>query len=57
MPGAVSLQHAQYYAHPRNQFWRLLFATFGAADPRTYADRGGVSAPAMHRVVGRARNL
>jgi len=39
MPGAVSLQHAQYYAHPRNQFWRLLFATFGVADPRTYADR------------------
>ena len=26
LPGAVSLERGQYYAHPQNQFWRLMGA-------------------------------
>lgn len=29
MPGAISLQHARYYAHPRNRLWPLLGALCG----------------------------
>lgn len=39
-PGAASLAAGQYYAHPRNQFWRLISGVVGedlAALP--YADR------------------
>lgn len=28
-PGVVSLTEARYYAHPRNQFWRLVGACIG----------------------------
>jgi hypoxanthine-DNA glycosylase len=33
MPGRVSLEKRQYYAHPQNQFWRLLGAVLGADLP------------------------
>jgi double-stranded uracil-DNA glycosylase len=29
LPGAVSLAQARYYAHPQNQFWRLIGAAIG----------------------------
>lgn len=29
MPGALSLSKQEYYGHPRNHFWKLLYAVFG----------------------------
>lgn len=31
LPGEVSLSRSEYYAHPRNQFWRLMEAVIGVA--------------------------
>lgn len=39
MPGRVSLAAAQYYAHPRNRFWHILFDFFSQAYSTDYADR------------------
>jgi double-stranded uracil-DNA glycosylase len=39
LPGNVSLARAQYYAHPRNQFWRLLAAVSGQVMPQSYEAR------------------
>ncbi len=36
MPSVKSLADAQYYAHPRNAFWPILFDTFGVAPTGDY---------------------
>lgn len=39
MPGEASLQAGQYYAHPRNQFWPIMGALFGAHPSLPYEER------------------
>ncbi len=40
LPGDASLAAARYYAHPTNQFWRLLGSALGEElQPLPYADR------------------
>jgi hypoxanthine-DNA glycosylase len=47
LPGEASLKAARYYAHPRNQFWRLMEGVVGAAlDEVPYEDR-------LKRLAGR----
>lgn len=39
MPGVASLAAGEYYAHPRNQFWRLMGELCGARFELPYAQR------------------
>jgi TDG/mug DNA glycosylase family protein len=39
MPGARSLAERQYYAQPRNAFWPIMGALFGAGPELGYAER------------------
>lgn len=38
-PGPMSLARREYYAHPRNQFWRLIFELLGEPAPRLYRQK------------------
>lgn len=39
MPGAESLRLQQYYANPRNQFWRLLYELFDTQSSQNYEEK------------------
>jgi hypoxanthine-DNA glycosylase len=39
LPGAESLKHQQYYAHPQNAFWKMLEALFNIPASASYAQR------------------
>jgi double-stranded uracil-DNA glycosylase len=39
LPGRLSLQRREYYAHPHNAFWRIMGELFGADPELPYARR------------------
>jgi hypoxanthine-DNA glycosylase len=39
LPGEESLRRQQYYAHPRNLFWPILFALFDTLPAADYAEK------------------
>jgi hypoxanthine-DNA glycosylase len=39
MPGRLSLERQEYYAHPQNLFWRFMGELFGAFPVLSYPDR------------------
>jgi hypoxanthine-DNA glycosylase len=39
LPGEESLRRGEYYAHPRNLFWPIVFALFGEPPELSYAQR------------------
>ena len=39
MPSVKSLEDAQYYAHPRNAFWPMMFEIFGDMPSRDYEQK------------------
>jgi TDG/mug DNA glycosylase family protein len=49
LPGEESLRRGEYYAHPRNLFWPILFALFDATPAAGYAER--LAFVAAHRIA------
>ncbi|MBB5426263.1 hypoxanthine-DNA glycosylase [Paraburkholderia atlantica] len=49
-PGEASLAAAQYYAHPRNQFWRLLGAVLGEPALHELAYEERLARALAHRI-------
>jgi double-stranded uracil-DNA glycosylase len=49
LPGEESLRRREYYAHPRNLFWPILFALFDGAAQADYAAR--LAFAKAHRVA------
>ena len=39
LPGEESLRRGEYYAHPRNLFWPIVFALFDSTPATDYAER------------------
>ena len=39
MPGVRSMEEQQYYAHPRNAFWPILFDVFGETPTDDYEEK------------------
>ena len=39
LPGEESLRRREYYAHPRNLFWPIVFALFGERPAERYEER------------------
>jgi TDG/mug DNA glycosylase family protein len=39
IPGKISLNEQEYYAHPRNAFWYIISRYFGLAIPTTYPEK------------------
>ena len=49
IPGRESLKAERYYAHPRNQFWRIMATLLGFAPDLAYEDR--LLALQRHRIA------
>ena len=39
IPGVKSLEMQQYYAHPQNKFWKIIFELFNEKSTTDYAER------------------